>query len=440
MARTRRRASVRGHGHPQIRATHAKTLEFTHDVDVTQRATCVVGVGTELDPAELGLLRGRVRFTVEAAGHQATGEATINPEHDVRDGLVLRRSRHADPGTLAVAATLTAEDLDRDLVDALTDPETAVTLTVVEVAPPAPLVLLRQVGQPVPEGRLGLLWHNADETVDLGTARKPADARTLLDRSGVIAVTLAGPLDEPSPEAASWLADAARGGARFALFTPVGVTGVLYAAGLPPTPALTLGRVDRRAVRRPEVAVALRSALAPTVLTLPTEEVDAVLEHVLAATPGRRVAVPDGEPDVGTAMSWTTAERAGAAVRRVGTPEVTIVLASAPVVDQPVDLDALVRALAGAGVSPRTLGEALAPFGLNRRRVYDALDNARSTGGPGGSTGGPGGSTGGPGRSTGGPGRSTAGTGRSAAGTGGAGAGADGDERLTESPDAGRTG
>ncbi|WP_326561258.1 DUF371 domain-containing protein [Micromonospora sp. NBC_01796] len=383
MARTRRRALVRGHGHPRIRATHAKTLEFTHDNEVTERATCVVGVAAELDPTELGLLRGRVRFTVEAAGHEATGEATINPDHAVRDGLVLRRSHHTDSGTLAVAATLTAEDLDRDLAAALTDPATAVTLTLVEVTPPTPLILLRQAGQSVPVGRLDLLWRHADETVDLVGSREPVAAGAVLDRAGIVAVTLPPAGEGPSGTALAWLSAAAGAGARFALLGGAGgPTEVLFAAGLSPTPALLLGRVDRRAVRRPEVEVSLRSALAPTVLVVPADEVDAVLEHVVAATPARRVAVPDGRPDVGTAMRWTTAERAGAAVRRVGVPEVTIVLASSPATDEPVDLDALVRALASAGVSPRTLSEALAPFGLNRRRVYDALGPDRSAGGP----------------------------------------------------------
>ncbi|WP_329106760.1 DUF371 domain-containing protein [Micromonospora sp. NBC_01699] len=386
MARTRRRALVRGHGHPRIRATHAKTLEFTHDTEVTERATCVVGVAAVLDPAELGLLRGRVRYTVEAAGYEATGEATINPDHAVRDGLVLRRSHHNDPGTLAVAATLTAEDLDRELAAALTDPATAVTLTLVEVTPPAPLVLLRPAGSAVPAGRLDLLWRHADATVDLVGVREPVAAAAVVERAGIVAVTLPGPADGLSTPALGWLSAAAAGtGARFALLNaPGGPAEVLFAAGLPPTPALLLGRVDRRAVRRPEVEVSLRSALAPTVLVLPVDEVDAVLEHVVAATPARRVAVPDGQSDVGTAMRWTTAERTGAAVRRLGLPEVTVVLASSPATDQPVDLDALVRALATAGVSPRTLSEALAPFGLTRRRVYDALGPDRSPGGPAG--------------------------------------------------------
>ena len=131
-----------------------------------------------------------------------------------------------------------------------------------------------------------------------------------MDRAGIVATTLP---DEPSVAAVEWLAAVAGAGARFALLGALsGATEALYAAGLPPTPALLLGRVDRRAVRRPEVEVSLRSALAPTVLTLPADEVDAVLEQVVAATPARRVAVPDGQPDVGTAMSWTTAERAGA--------------------------------------------------------------------------------------------------------------------------------
>jgi hypothetical protein len=382
VARTRRRAVVHGRGHPHIRATHNKTLELTHEAVVTLRATCVIGVDAEFDPAELGLLRGRVRYRVAAAGHEASGEALINPDHVVRTGLVIRRSQHVDPDTLAVAATLTAEDLDRDLAAALTDPDTAMTLTVTEVSPPAPLVLVRPASQPVPAGRLGLLWQQAEATVDLGATRDPADARTVLDRAGIIAATLPGPVDDPPSTAAGWLAIAAGLGARFAVLgAPTSPMEALLAAGLRPTPAVLLGRVDRRAVRRPDIDLSLRSALAPTVLTLPADEVDVVLERVVAATPERRIAVPDGQLDVGTAMTWTTARQVGAAVRRSGTSEVTIVLAASPATDQPVDLDALVGALATAGVSPRTLSEALAPFGLTRRRVYDALGPGRGSGG-----------------------------------------------------------
>lgn len=358
MADGRRRAVVRGRGHPQLRASHDKTLEFTRETDVSARATCVVGVDADFDADAVGLLRGPVDLVLTAGGHEARGTAVINPDHRVGARLVLRRSRHADPDTLALGATLTAGDLTPAFAAALADPDAEVRLVVTESDPPPPLVLVRAAGHPEPPGRAGLFWRYADATLALGGTR-PADPPP---PTGVVAATLPPP-GEPLTRA-GWLAAAARLGARFA--GPDPLTSALLAAGLPPAPALWLGRVDERGMRRPEPVDVVRNAAAPVVLTAARDEAAAVLDRLRAAAPGRRIATPDGRLDLGTALVRTAAGG-------WPTAEVVMVIEAGPADAARIDLDALVRALAAAGVAPRTLGEALKPFGLTRRRVYDVL-------------------------------------------------------------------
>ncbi len=365
---------VQGRGHPLIRVSHAKTLEFTGEPDVSARATCVAGVAAALDPQALALLRGRVRLTVAAAGHEVSGEAVINPAHEVRDRLVIRRSYHADPDTLAVGSTLVAEDLSPALAATLTDTGTVVTLTVAEAEPPAPLVLICPDAQRAPAGRLGVLWQHADAAVDLAIARGRARESALLalGRGGTVAVTLPEWPGAIARAASEWLAAAAGRGARFAApGSGAELAETMLAAGLPVAPALWLGRVDGPAARRPEIAGLLRSAPVPAVLIAPPGEAAGVLDLVAAAAHERRVAVPRGELDVGSAMGWTTAAGAAAQVRQCrAATDVVVVLGADPAVGGWVDLVAVASALADAGVAPRTVSDALAQFGLSRRRLY----------------------------------------------------------------------
>ncbi|MEO3751108.1 DUF371 domain-containing protein [Streptomyces sp. B6B3] len=372
--RKARSTVVRAVGHPAIRATHSKTLELTREREVTQRSTCVAGVEAEFDAAELGLLRGPVALTLSTPGGSASGTAVVNPDHEVGERLVVRRSRHRDADTLAVDATLTAADLGRELVAELSDPGGRVTLHVAELEPPAPLVL---VGPARPAGRLGSLWEAADAVVDLDGGRGLAGGLAALTPGGVVAASLTAPLDEVVEAAANWLVEAARRGARLWLPGAGPAETALLASGLPVTPSLRLGHVDRRAVRGREVIRRFGSPL-PVVFTVPVAEAEAVLRPVAALSPRRRMALPGEELDVGTAMRWTTAEAAVGALRNRDAETVVAVLGPADQDASSGDLDEVTRALLDAGVHPRTLGEALRPFGVTRRHLYAMIQDQRA--------------------------------------------------------------
>ncbi len=119
-ARTRT-VSFACRGHAAIAGTHAKTIEFTRDTDVTRRATCVLGVASEHDNGALRALRGDVEVTLECGDHRDSFVATMTPFFLGDDSLVFRRGPALRGRTVAYDATKGAAEIDRALVHALTD-------------------------------------------------------------------------------------------------------------------------------------------------------------------------------------------------------------------------------------------------------------------------------------------------------------------------------
>jgi hypothetical protein len=323
-----------GRGHPAIRATHAKTFELTAEPAITAQATCVLAVGTVLDP-NLAALRGRVRLTLATPGLPAlTGEATLNPRRALTDRAVIRRSRALDADTLAVDSTLTADDLPDAFASALTDPGREVTLTVEELGPARPLL---HVG-------FGERTH----------------LPSLKDLGGQDTLSLTIAPDAPPKEVAATntvLERAAAAGTRVAIASPYKPLEALLAAGLPPDPYAYLGSPQRLSTL----------PLTATVFHMPPGADSAVLA-------GRDIWIEDtSELDIGTAVTRTTPADA------VESPGVLTVLGPAGSDTELVDLTAVARALTGAGIAPRTLTEALAPFGLTRKRLYALLNEQDQT-------------------------------------------------------------
>jgi hypothetical protein len=397
-----RRVTIRASGHPEIRGTHHKSIEVTRDREITGRATCVVGVSAGKFPAELHLLRGPVRITIAASGARPddraappddhpvdhpvdrpgerpvdpagggrlVGQAVINPGHEVERRLVVRRSGRSDPDTLANHADFAADDLDSTLRTALERAGAPVAVTVAEIGPPAPLVLVGTPAADLP-GRPGRLWRHADATVPLDGAFDPASARKVVAAGGVVAATLAVPLDRAPPRAISFLLAAAEQGARLLAPAADDASVALLAAGLTPAPALRLGAIDRKAARSPAVAAMLRLAPLPAVLTVSPADAEQILGPLAAGpTPagGRRIAVASAEIDVGVKLQWTSVTAALPRLAGSGGP-VTVVLAAREQAT-PIDVSDVAHALLDAGVPARTLADALRPWGLTRSEVY----------------------------------------------------------------------
>ncbi|MCW2497805.1 DUF371 domain-containing protein [Jatrophihabitans sp.] len=134
-----------GHGHPAVRASHAKTLEFTPSAELGAGGTCVVAVGASVEGVPLA---GAVRLELTAGAASFSFEALANPDWDATGPAVVRRSDVRRPDTLATHATASAADLPRELVAALRDRQTPISLRMTRLQPqPARLVI---VAGPVP--------------------------------------------------------------------------------------------------------------------------------------------------------------------------------------------------------------------------------------------------------------------------------------------------
>jgi hypothetical protein len=116
-----------GHGHPAIRATHHKTLELTRDPEISERATCVVAVGVDDEPAALA---GDVAVTIRAGAQSFRLTARANSSWDPTGSAILRRSPLRTPATFATHASAAANDLPRAFVEALRDPQAVVEVHV----------------------------------------------------------------------------------------------------------------------------------------------------------------------------------------------------------------------------------------------------------------------------------------------------------------------
>lgn len=335
------------HGHPNLRMTHEKTFELTAEPVVGERATCVIGVRAEFPP-DLALLRGDVTIRLAAGSASASGTATINPDHAVGDRAIIRRSDHRDADTLAIRATLTAADLSPEFLDEVRA-GAPITMRITEVRKPSLLVIL---GATEPGSRLAAF---ADMC---GSAYR-------LD-------------DWVSPPARERLAKI--GPARFVAAAPAADLAVpLLAAGLPATPAVMLGPLDRAALRDPAIKQALHSSPLPVLASAAPEQAVAVFREIAGINPDRRIALPDNAIDIGTAMEWVpagvAAGRIEATSHRIGrtvgaTDESVVFVIAAAEAGDVLAVRAVVDAMRAVGVPARTVADALAPLGWDRREVY----------------------------------------------------------------------
>jgi hypothetical protein len=121
--------SVNARGHPNILATHGKTLEFTKETRLTPRGDCIIAVDADkslgdlkkellealknpTSVIELKITCGGVTDVVKARGHPK-----LSFTHPT--DMVVRKSSFTCSRTLAVKADKAAADLDRKLVEKL---------------------------------------------------------------------------------------------------------------------------------------------------------------------------------------------------------------------------------------------------------------------------------------------------------------------------------
>ncbi|WP_158853506.1 DUF371 domain-containing protein [Halorhabdus sp. CUG00001] len=129
---------VHAHGHEHVTATHQSTLEFTSDDYLTPAGDCILGieadrVPTDFDPEFVAACRdpeATITATIETDEYRHVIEGSGHPDLHFENerSMVIRTSDYVDDRTVMVGADGAATDVDRDLIDALSE-GASVTLT-----------------------------------------------------------------------------------------------------------------------------------------------------------------------------------------------------------------------------------------------------------------------------------------------------------------------
>jgi hypothetical protein len=127
-------------GHPNIRAKHESTIEFTREAELTQRGTCIIGVRAGYDLSKVKRLSGKIKITVQVGEIEDKFYAVINPDFGDEHEIVFRKSRFNSPRTLGFRLNKGAKALRRDIVMLMKDPQTVMKVTFEELRKKARMV------------------------------------------------------------------------------------------------------------------------------------------------------------------------------------------------------------------------------------------------------------------------------------------------------------
>ncbi len=120
------------YGHPNIKAKHYRTIEFTKDEDLTPSGDCILGIRANFEKAELKKLSGKIRIIVEVGSLSDTFHAVINPYFDDDHEIVFRKSLYQSKRTLGHFLNKGANRLDRAILKCLQSSDTLMTVTIEE--------------------------------------------------------------------------------------------------------------------------------------------------------------------------------------------------------------------------------------------------------------------------------------------------------------------
>lgn len=112
----------RAWGHPNVKATHKTTIEFTKDEHLTPNGDCIVGVRADFDVQKVARFakeHDEILVTIQVGGVKETLTAKANKQFHDENEIVIRMGQHISPRTFATNASKSAKFLNRELVNAL---------------------------------------------------------------------------------------------------------------------------------------------------------------------------------------------------------------------------------------------------------------------------------------------------------------------------------
>jgi 16S rRNA (cytidine1402-2'-O)-methyltransferase len=401
-------------GHPNVTATHNKTLEFTRDADISRRATCVVGVSSDHDDRALLGLRGKVEVTLECDGARDEFTATISPFFLGDDSLVFRRNEGLRADTAAYDATKTAATIDRELVTRLASADARLNVTIRELGGEPATGALFVVSLPIGnDDDIGPRAIKVLERADLVLAEDTRRLRALAARIGIVPARAMSYHDHNEAQRVDGIIERLRLGARVALVSDAGtplcsdpgyvvvsraveegiavcpvpgpsaMLAVLAASGLPVDRFVFAGFLPRRSAARQQALRELTALGCAVVCYEAAPRIAETLADVAIVAPEWRVCI--GREVTKIFEEFRRGSAAELAVELAAEPprgECTFVLAPPPGSDEGVveagasaaNVDALLRSLLEQGVPASTVAQALKTMpGIGRNEAYERV-------------------------------------------------------------------
>lgn len=128
-------------GHPNIRANHFKTLEFTKDTDLSEQGDCIVGVDADFNLEGLQIFQRnevkKIKLTMKCLDadqkiYEFECKCSVNDSFNDDHEFVLRKSSFNSDRTFGFNLNRGANKIPRDMVKVLQNPETVITVELVE--------------------------------------------------------------------------------------------------------------------------------------------------------------------------------------------------------------------------------------------------------------------------------------------------------------------
>lgn len=118
-------------GHKNLLGTHKNTLEFTHDKELTLKGDCIIGVKANFKSTDIKMFSNKkivIQISVGNIHDQVIAEFNNSFNHNHE--MVIRKSSYVDRRTFAIQANKAAIDINRDLIDAMKNPEAKMEITI----------------------------------------------------------------------------------------------------------------------------------------------------------------------------------------------------------------------------------------------------------------------------------------------------------------------
>jgi len=401
-------------GHPNVTATHSKTLELTRAADISRRATCVLGVASDHDDRALLTLRGRVEVELECDGVRDELAATMSPFFLGDESLVFRRGAGLRGNTVAFDATKTAATIDRELAARLGASKAELRVTIRARANEPTSGVLFVVALPIGnDDDIGRRAVKVLERVDLVLAEDTRRLHSFARRIGIDSARTTSYHDHNEAQRVDTVIDRLRRGARVALVSDAGtplcsdpgyvvvsraveesiavcpvpgpsaVLAVLTASGLPVDRFVFGGFLPRRSSSRRQALRELTALGAAVVCYEAAPRVAETLADVAVVCPEWRMCIGREVTKVFEEFRrGTAAELAADLAAEPPRGECTLVLAP-PSDAEPDDgeanasardVDALLRSLLEQGVPASTVAQALKTMpGVGRNEAYERV-------------------------------------------------------------------